>query len=614
MSKVSDSHDAQPTWADDIEALFSQPYWIDEADRADVAKGWQRCMGGYGLDLSLYDGVKAQAVTIYHFLHSREMPLTSDPRQYWPDVALELFRAWVNQGYRRTGSDPITVHETIEKPAQRPLQERVRRDIRSLSQVELDDYRMRLDDVMQVGSAAPTSPAQIYAAVHSDWCLHYQEAFLLWHRAYLMQFETQLGCAVPYWNWMAKGASSDGDRDAGLPQAFKDETYVHPITHKVRPNPLRYAAARNGTSKVCAVTPVPGINCYFVQRDPLLYTVGDDQRQARAQKIAMTRIFQEQVVQALGWPNFSQPQGWPGYPWANITAFDPPQPDSLYPHRTDFDGLYEQPHDNYHGWLGGDMADNAYTAYDPIFWSYHANIDRIFEQWIRAHPAALFTANFPLHPFRGNAAQEIELDDPRRFVYTTIGDMAKDSRSIGFDYAAPVSPDFVDTASARFRTLPSDAAAAQGAYVLFTGIRCTMDSYSVDVFANQSNATPIDAIVDNPHYIGRLTRIGMGLVDERGRCVTQGVTRVLDASAHAQVLKLDPSQSVSLKLIVTELATGRQLDKSEYADLPGFEASWVWGTGWSSSRTSLVAHCPIVRPEKPVTEQSSGSCCSMQKG
>jgi tyrosinase len=75
---------------------------------------------------------------------------------------------------------------------------RVRRDIRTLSQAELDDCQMRLDDVMQVGSAEPTSPAQIYAAVDSDWCLHYQEAFLLWHRAYLQQFQTQLGCAIPY--------------------------------------------------------------------------------------------------------------------------------------------------------------------------------------------------------------------------------------------------------------------------------------------------------------------------------------------------------------------------------------------------------------------------------
>jgi tyrosinase len=44
------------------------------------------------------------------------------------------------------------------------------------------------------------------------------------------------------------------------------------------------------------------------------------------------------------------------------------------------------------------MADNAYTAFDPIFWSYHSNIDRIFEEWNRAHPAAQFSSKFPLRP------------------------------------------------------------------------------------------------------------------------------------------------------------------------------------------------------------------------
>jgi Common central domain of tyrosinase len=601
----------QPTWNDTIEALLSQPYWINPADRSAVAQQWQGCMSGFGLDLSLYAGVKAQAAAIYHFLHSREMPLTSDPRQYWPDEALEQFRHWVNQGYRLNSADPIIETETIKRPTLRPLALRVRRDIRSLSQAELDDYRMRLDDVMQVGSAAPTSPAQIYAAIHSDWCLHYQEAFLLWHRAYLLQFEQQLGCAVPYWNWMAAGASVDGDPAAGLPQAFKDETYIHPQTKVVRPNPLLFAAARNGRSKACASDASEGVNCYYVQRDPLFYTTGDDHRQEREQKIAMSRIFQEQVVQALSWNTFSQPEGWPGHPWANITAFDPPQPDNLYPNRTDFDGLYEQPHDNYHGWIGGDMADNAYTAYDPIFWSYHANIDRIFEQWIRAHPGTLFTSSFPLHPFRGSAAEYTELDDPRAYVYTSIGDMAKDSRAIGFDYAPPVTIDFVDTAHARFAT--GDLASAQrGAYVVFTGIRCTMDSYSIDVFVNQSDASLADATLGNPHYIGRLSRIGMGLVDEKGRCVTVGVTRVLEASAHALVLKLDPAQTVTITLIVTELATGRQLVPDQYAALPGFEAQWVWGAGWPQTQAKPAAHCPVIA-QKPTQQPPSPSCCTAHK-
>jgi hypothetical protein len=43
---------------------------------------------------------------------------------------------------------------------------------------------------------------------------------------------------------------------------------------------------------------------------------------------------------------FSQPEGSPGCPWANILVFDPPR------NRQDFDGLCEQPHDNWHGWIG----------------------------------------------------------------------------------------------------------------------------------------------------------------------------------------------------------------------------------------------------------------------
>ena len=133
---------------------------------------------------------------------------------------------------------------------------------------------------------------------------------------------------------------------------------------------------------------------------------------------------------------FSTPEGTPGYPWANILTFNPPPPDSDYPHKTDFDGLYEQPHDNFHGWVGPDMADNAYTAFDPVFWSYHANIDRVFEQWKRGHPEATFTANFPLRPFVGDDARRLDMTTADVWQYTTIGEMARDSRVLGYDYAA----------------------------------------------------------------------------------------------------------------------------------------------------------------------------------
>jgi len=50
-----------------------------------------------------------------------------------------------------------------------------------------------------------------------------------------------------------------------------------------------------------------------------------------------------------------------------------------------------------------------------------------------------------LHPFAGAGAgagagsERFEFDDPRAFVYTTIGDLSKDSRAPGFDFGPNVA-------------------------------------------------------------------------------------------------------------------------------------------------------------------------------
>jgi hypothetical protein len=479
----------------------------------------------------------------------------------------------------------------------------VRRDLRSLSQAELDDYRMRVDARFAVADAAPDAPGQLFFGIHGDWCLHYQEAFVFWHRAYLMRFEQEIGCPVPYWNWYAANASVDGDPSAGLPQAFKDETYVHPVTGETRANPLRFSAARNGISKACAGGPRSPMDCRWVQRDPLLYTSGDQDREARTAKIAGTLLFQQQVERALAFTDFSHPEG-VGRPWADIQTFDPPPPDSDYVYRDyDFDGAYEQPHDNYHGWVGPDMADNSYTAFDPVFWSYHANIDRIFEQWRRAHPAATVTGGFPLQPFVGPRAELMAFDDPRRFVYTTIGDLAKDSRSLGYDFAPPVDQDFGQTANAvqgAASTATTGTAAVIPAdewLVMFDGVRCTHDSYAVDLFIDQPDATPADAVPRNAHYVGRLTRIGMGQIDEHGRCITRGVPRIVDATAVVTGLGRGDGPSPGLTAVVTDLATGAVLTPEARGALPGFEPRLI------RTRDGIV-------PRRARSAAAAPSCCS----
>jgi tyrosinase len=68
----------------------------------------------------------------------------------------------------------------------------------------------------------------------------------------------------------------------------------------------------------------------------------------------------------------------------------------------------------------------------------------------------------------------------------------------------------------------------------------------------------------------------MGLVDDKGRCITQGVSRALNAARSAKALNLTPTDAVQLSLVVTHLDSGQVLAPDAYAPLPGFIAQLVW--------------------------------------
>lgn len=186
----------------------------------------------------------------------------------------------------------------------------------------------------------------------THWCLHYQEATFPWHRAYLLYVEGLLGCPIPYWNVFAAAAADPSSPHAGLPQVFLDDTFTD-SSGKSQPNPMKYACALDGKSKLGG-----GL---YVTRDPIL--VAGKSHHQWAGKVAQFKLYHSQILLALQqWAfsvptNVTQAAGHPfGVPWANIPTFIPDGPDCWYPYRGDFDGLFEQPHDNYHGWVGGDMV------------------------------------------------------------------------------------------------------------------------------------------------------------------------------------------------------------------------------------------------------------------
>jgi tyrosinase len=87
---------------------------------------------------------------------------------------------------------------------------------------------------------------------------------------------------------------------------------------------------------------------------------------------------------------------------------------------TDFSNQVQNQHDRVHGWVGGDMGVIPLSAFDPIFWSHHCMIDRLWSLWQTRHgvdnipPSYL---NRPLAPWP-----------------MTVGDVL-DVRQLGYTYA-----------------------------------------------------------------------------------------------------------------------------------------------------------------------------------
>ena len=164
--------------------------------------------------------------------------------------------------------------------------------------------------------------------------------FLPWHRAYLYWFEKYLQDAchdpnvtIPYWDW-----TSNDSRIEGIPPAFADQFA------NGSPNPL-YSS--------------------YVEIPP--------------------EVDLHQFISQTGCPKSRQfnTHREPGNP---LQLPLPQEIDYLLSLRDfgDFSDGLEDVHNRIHGWIGGrcgDMGQVPFAAYDPIFWSHHCTIDRLFWLW-----------------------------------------------------------------------------------------------------------------------------------------------------------------------------------------------------------------------------------------
>lgn len=326
---------------------------------------------------------------------------------------------------------------------------RIRKNINCLSSNELHDLREAFAGIYQLSDSHPNSFATI-AGLHGSpspsYCIHANNGFFSWHRAYILELENALrtihcNTTLPFWNW------SSGNT-VGVPIPCKDATYVNrdgaTVSNPLFSGPKPASMGGGQTSRRSEIDTT---------------AFGDLATTAQA---AMTNTV---------WNNFV----------------------------SDINSV----HGSVHVRIGGDMSSVPTAGYDPIFYFHHCNIDRLWANWQYQNPITLPTseANAVLEPFTrpysNNWHMGIDFENtldwdyqyrnwciflpPLRWPLERVLDFpidpwVFDSRRIGVSLSSAMMP---------------------------------MHSFEVRVFANDKKASEKTKVEDR-NYVGSIGVFGMG--------------------------------------------------------------------------------------------------------
>jgi len=237
----------------------------------------------------------------------------------------------------------------------------IRKSVESMDSGEVAAYRDAVGALKAISAQNIDDERgfHYFAGLHGlpvpTYCAHGDLLFLPWHRAYLYFFERALQDAagdvgVPWWDWL-----SDRSHAEGLPPAFAEET-------------------ADGAANPLARTNYDLHPRYIEQMraDPRLRRTLDPAAPDTPRTVRRPR-------RPIMLPHATPP---PGAPPEDIFRVDDVLASSDF---IDFSIRLEQVHGWVHVWVGGSMREVPTAAFDPIFWSHHAMIDRLWYLWQMRH-------------------------------------------------------------------------------------------------------------------------------------------------------------------------------------------------------------------------------------
>jgi tyrosinase len=380
MADTSDTAGTPDTPKTDDDPPVENPTWFGNV-RYYFTEDDINHMAAKGYDLGTYDGVVGDAVTIRGVTKAGTMPKGDLPK--WSKNRVQNFLNWMDQNFP-LGNPPDPATAAARRGAVGRMAglaapaARIRKEVTTLGADEVTLLKKAFSGIM---ARDPSKPDSYFTIAGFHWypardqnrlfhCLHQEDRFLPWHRAHLKRFEDAL-------------RSVEGCAGVTLP--YWDVT-----------------------------TPIP----------PLLYEAPFDKYKLQANighgydPLTTSRYTPTEIA-----ANLAQ---------AGVTG----QIDTALNQKfwEQFNGALIGAHDNGHVSCGSTMANQDISAFDPVFWFYHCNLDRVWLQWQVSHDATTL-ASFK------STCQDIPtdwLDKPALGVLPPFTEHAADTISFpDVDYAPP---------------------------------------------------------------------------------------------------------------------------------------------------------------------------------
>jgi tyrosinase len=422
---------------------------------------------------------------------------------------------------------------------------KVRKNIAFLSNDELQRFRSAIAQMKRLNAFYQDERSfDFWARIHGNLCQHGWEEFLTWHRLYLYHFEQQLQdidrtITLPYWDWAM-------DRK-NVEISIMDESADKAMDNGVIPEAYRCWINEEGLEKLRAGGSVPA--------DTLakLATVRDSPfssglRLFKAANIgyggnkgADKAIMDELARLNPLWHRFRWPGGnkdliFEAYPTSEdvdrILKLESFFPFGSGPTNDHFFGAVENIHNLIHNYSGGanpnydpqnreepqfgDMVNAGVTAFDPIFWGHHSNVDRLWSEWQNLHPNSdpdNLTAILP--PWTFDVGQTLSID---KFGYEYM----KSSHLYPTDNSMPI----VRFKSANTVVRPQVLQNHRRAEVRLHKVQFkARTGFHIRVFLNQPDADVNTPTRGNDHYVSTVHMFTGSCVGGPGHCNVPPETR-----------------------------------------------------------------------------------------